>query len=121
IAYRGSDARGRHGDRGRARAASDQGGGLVRADRTQSAEAAGRRVMAQYAWHFIKEDRRSGAGSREPWVDGAIERHEGDVAPCQAGLHSSPTPFDALQYAPGPLLSLVEIPDEGDDCIAHGS
>ena len=76
--------------------------------------------MTQYAWHFITEDWRSGNGNCKPWRDGEIERHRGAIAPCESGLHSSPTPWDALQYAPGPLLSLVEIPDVGDDCIPHG-
>lgn len=77
-------------------------------------------AMSQYAWHFITEDWRSAEGKRKPWKDGAIERHRGELAPCRSGLHSSPTAWDALQYAPGPLLSLVEIPDVGNDCIPHG-
>ena len=75
------------------------------------------------AWHFLKEDMRSGSGSpRKPWVDGVTERYRGELlVPCERGLHSSPTPWDALQYAPGPLLSLCEIPDIGPASIAHGT
>ena len=32
---------------------------------------------------------------------------------CRVGLHSSPTPWDALQYAQGPLLWLVAVPKRG--------
>ncbi len=70
------------------------------------------------AYHFIKENRRSGVGNRRAYVDGKVEHHRGSVEPCVSGLHASPTPWDALQYAPGPLLSLVEIPD---DALPHGS
>jgi hypothetical protein len=33
--------------------------------------------------------------------------HEGEVAPCEVGLHASPHPFDALLYAPGNRLHKV--------------
>jgi len=36
-------------------------------------------------------------------------KHNGDVVPCDSGLHASPTPFDALQYAPGEMLHQVEL------------
>jgi hypothetical protein len=38
--------------------------------------------------------------------------HTGTIEPCRSGLHASQHPFDALKYAPGSLLHLVEI--EGD-------
>ena len=34
--------------------------------------------------------------------------HEGDLVMCESGLHSSEHPFDALIYAPGNNLALVE-------------
>ena len=35
--------------------------------------------------------------------------HDGDVIMCESGLHASETPYDALQYAPGPMLHQVEL------------
>ena len=35
--------------------------------------------------------------------------HNGPVLPCESGLHASEHPFDALQYAPGPMLHRVEL------------
>jgi hypothetical protein len=43
---------------------------------------------------------------------------EGDLVICERGLHASREPFDALQYAPGPWLHLVDcsgIEHEHDD------
>ncbi len=34
--------------------------------------------------------------------------HSGQIVMCKSGLHGSDDPFDALQYAPGPWLDLVE-------------
>ena len=36
-------------------------------------------------------------------------KHDGQVIPCESGLHASPTPFDALQYAPGEMLHQVQL------------
>lgn len=35
--------------------------------------------------------------------------HEGAILPCKSGLHASQHPFDALQYASGPILDRVEL------------
>lgn len=35
--------------------------------------------------------------------------HDGEVVPCQSGLHCSEHPMDALEYAPGPMLHRVEL------------
>ncbi len=43
--------------------------------------------------------------------------HSGPVVPCESGLHASEHPFDALTYAPGPLLHLVEL---DGDLVSHG-
>jgi len=40
--------------------------------------------------------------------DGVWLEHDGPLVICQSGLHASLDPFDALQYAPGPILCLVE-------------
>ena len=45
-------------------------------------------------------------------------RHKGDVIPCEVGLHMSVEPFDALRFAPGPLLHRVEL---RGDLQSHGS
>ena len=57
-------------------------------------------------YHFTKD------GSPIPPVGKWLE-HTGDVVLCGAGLHFSRDPFDALSYAPGNLLHLVE----GDDIV----
>ena len=47
--------------------------------------------------------------------------HTGDVVICQSGLHASRHPADALTYAPGPYLDLVEcdgIVTEHEDKLA---
>jgi hypothetical protein len=46
------------------------------------------------------------------WLD-----HTGPIVPCESGLHASEHPFDALQYAPGEMLHLVEIDGE---LVTHG-
>jgi len=43
--------------------------------------------------------------------------HEGEIELCKSGLHASVHPLDALTYAPGPNLALVEL--RGD--IQHGN
>jgi len=57
------------------------------------------------AWHFTSDTLRDG---RPVPADGVVLRHTGKMVLCQSGLHASPTPFEALQYAPGPHLFLVE-------------
>ena len=46
----------------------------------------------------------------KPAKVGRVHRIDGEIIPCECGLHSSPTPFDALQYACGGTLWEVEIP-----------
>ena len=41
--------------------------------------------------------------------------HEGEAMMCESGLHASKHPFDALQYAPGAWLDLVECEDIADE------
>ena len=45
-------------------------------------------------------------------------KHDGDVVPCESGLHASPDAFDALQYAPGEMLHHVEL---RGTIIPHGN
>lgn len=58
------------------------------------------------AWHFVGNTLRDGH-SVPP--DGVWLEHEGPIEICKSGLHFSRHPFDALQYAPGNTLCLVEI------------
>ena len=44
--------------------------------------------------------------------DGEWLEHDGPLVLCDAGLHASRDPFDALQYAPGPNLALVDLDGE---------
>ena len=71
------------------------------------------------AWHFTNDTLRD--GSPIPAI-GEPLRHKGKIIPCEAGLHASIDPFDALQYAPGALLHRVEcsgqIVTHGNDKIA---
>ena len=58
------------------------------------------------AYHFVGATLRDGRLIPE---DGVWLEHDGPVEMCQSGLHASPTPWDALRYAPGPVLCEVEI------------
>jgi hypothetical protein len=67
------------------------------------------------AWHFVADTLRDGSPVPK---DGAWLNHTGDVRMCETGLHASLQPFDALQFAPGPVLCLVDVDDivaEDDD------
>ena len=67
------------------------------------------------AYHFCGPTLRDG---RPIPADGEWLVHEGRVEICKTGLHASRHPFDALQYAPGATLCLVECEDivtEQDD------
>lgn len=60
------------------------------------------------AYHFTADKLRDGSPipKKGEWLE-----YEGKVVICQSGLHFSRHPFDALQYAPGNLLHLVEVED----------
>ena len=62
--------------------------------------------MIELAWHFVGETLRD--GSPIP-ADGEWLEYSGPVVMCESGLHASIDPFDALQYAPGPVLCRVEV------------
>jgi hypothetical protein len=60
------------------------------------------------AYHFVGDKLRDG---RPVPADGEWLTHGDDVVICQSGLHASKHPFDALQYAPGSTLCLVDCED----------
>lgn len=70
------------------------------------------------AWHFTESDGRGGAVLRDgrPVVVGETLMHdearEGKIVPCERGLHASVRAIDALNYAPGHMVSL---------CVMSGS
>ncbi len=66
------------------------------------------------AYHFTGATLRD--GRKLPAVGEWLE-FAGDIVPCKSGLHASPDPFDALQYAPGAILHQVEL---DGTIIPHG-
>jgi hypothetical protein len=60
----------------------------------------------ELAYHFVSDTLRD--GSPIP-ADGEWLEHSGEIVICQSGLHASTHPLDALQYAPGKTLCLVEV------------
>ena len=58
------------------------------------------------AWHFVGKTLRNGAPIPP---DGEWLEHDGKIIMCQSGLHASVHPFDALKYAPGTTLCIVEV------------
>jgi hypothetical protein len=57
------------------------------------------------AYHFTGNTLRDG---RPVPPVGEKLAFDGELVLCECGLHASLQPFDALQYAPGPMLHLVE-------------
>lgn len=60
-------------------------------------------------YHFLKADMKSGIGNEPPWVVGESRSITDPPVLCRLGYHASSTPFEALQYAPGSVLCLVEL------------
>ena len=61
------------------------------------------------AWHFISKTLRDG---RPIPKDGEWLKCNESLVMCKTGLHASRHPFDALQYAPGDTLCLVDCAGE---------
>lgn len=70
-------------------------------------------AVSELAWHFVGDALRDG-GPVPP--DGEWLEHEGKVVLCESGLHASVDVWDALGYAPGPVLCRVEV----DGVIVYG-
>mgnify|MGYP001334045528 CR=1 FL=1 len=62
--------------------------------------------MTYIAWHFTGDKLRD--GSPIPPIGHTLV-HTGEIEMCASGYHWSRTPFQALPYAPGPLLHKVRI------------
>lgn len=69
------------------------------------------------AYHFLTTAYRSGSGNEPAWQVGETRQFKSTPILCVCGYHSSPTLWDALRYAPGPIACLVDIsrPVEKDD------
>jgi hypothetical protein len=67
------------------------------------------------AYHFTGDKLRDG---RPIPPIGEWLVHTGPLVPCESGLHASRHPFDALQYAQGNLLHLVELSGK---IVPHGN
>lgn len=65
--------------------------------------------MSQLAYHFTGPTLRDG---RPLPAIGEWLEHKGPLIPCESGLHACLHPWDALQYAPGVMLHLVEVEGE---------
>lgn len=70
-----------------------------------------RKGATMIAYHWLKDDMSAGRGNEKPWSVGEERTYKGrrPIKLCERGYHSSPTLFDALQYAPGNVACLVEV------------
>jgi len=69
-------------------------------------------------WHFCGADRKLSKGDGRHIKTGRTLKYKDDLWMCKSGLHASPTIYDALQYAPGPILCKVVLGGKvikGDD------
>ena len=66
------------------------------------------------AWHFVGKRLRDG---RPVPKDGVWLEHQEPLVLCESGLHASVDPWDAVRYAPGPILCRVEM----GGAILHGT
>ena len=65
-----------------------------------------------YGWHFLYEGHKLRNGTTAPKDGEWLEVK--NPAICVQGLHGSLTPYDALKYAPGPILCLCEFSEPVD-------
>ena len=61
------------------------------------------------AYHWLREDMTAGNGTEPAWAVGEERSVSGKLIICERGYHSSPSLWDALEYAPGPIATVVEI------------
>ena len=60
-------------------------------------------------YHFCRKDKKLGFNDGRHIKTGQLLKYKGPLEMCQSGLHVSPTIYDALQYAPGPVLCKVKL------------
>ena len=65
------------------------------------------------AYHFLREDMTGGYGNEPPWKVGKRREVKGELSLCRWGYHYGFTPANALDYAFGPILCLVEVQRKG--------
>jgi hypothetical protein len=65
------------------------------------------------AWHFLRAGNRTGAGNLLVQV-GETMYVPPPVKMCRHGLHFSIKALDALNYASGSIIQLVEVPDDSE-------
>ena len=73
------------------------------------------------AWYFSGIDKKLRYGDGRTIDAGRTHKFKGQPVLCEAGLHGSVKPLDALNYAPGPVVWCVELSgymDIGKDKIA---
>ena len=63
------------------------------------------------SYHFLEADMTTYNGKEPAWTVGETRTMKGKVAMCGRGYHASPTLFDALKYASGPVACIVELGD----------
>ncbi|MDO8750341.1 MAG: hypothetical protein Q7K03_04255, partial [Dehalococcoidia bacterium] len=61
------------------------------------------------SYHFLKADMTAGSGKEPAWTVGETRTMKGKAVMCERGYHASPTLYDALDYAPGPVACIVEL------------
>ena len=61
----------------------------------------------------MQADMTSCSGNEEPWKIGETRHINGKVVLCYNGYHSSPTWYDVLRYANGPIACIVDVPKKG--------
>jgi len=61
------------------------------------------------AWHFLAENKKLGYGDDRIIRKGVTYKCNGKPDLCNNGMHGSIHAFDALSFAPGPIISRVEI------------
>lgn len=71
------------------------------------------------AYHFLRADFTAREGDEPPWRIGEERTITGALKLCRRGYHTSPTWFDALRYAPGPIACVDEVSEPVDRNTAN--